>query len=112
MKGPAGWRGAAGLVCLTASLAAAACGPSEPETISRETFVETYVALRAAELRSSGAVIPEEDRDSVLADNGVSDEDLVAFAEAHGGDVAFMEAVWTDVQNRLEELGSRPDTTG
>ncbi|MDE2751105.1 MAG: hypothetical protein OXI83_00880 [Gemmatimonadota bacterium] len=102
----------AGLAVVIAGLAAAACAPGEPEAISRETFVQTYVALRAAELRSSGAVIPEEDRERVLAEMGVSEEELLAFAEVHGGDVLFMEAVWTDVQNRLVELSSRPDTIG
>ena len=101
----------AGLAVVIAGLAAA-CAPAEPETISRETFVETYVALRAAELRSSGAVIPDEDRERVLAEMAVSEEDLLAFAEVHGDDVLFMEAVWTDVQSRMAELSSRPDTTG
>ena len=91
---------------------AMSCTPDEPATIDRETFVETYVALRVAELRSSGAVIPDEARDSVLAEMGVSDEDLVSFAETHGADVVFMEAVWTEVQNRMVELSSRPDTIG
>ena len=105
-------RVAAGLVCVMAGLAGAVCAPGEPETISRETFVETYVALRAAELRSPGAVIPDEDRDRVLAEMGVSEEELLTFAEVHGDDVLFMAAVWMDVQNRMEELSSRPDTTG
>ena len=96
---------------VAAGLAAVACAPAEPETIGRETFVQAYVALRAAELRSSAAVIPDEERDRVLAEVGVTEEDLVAFAEAHGGDVPFMETVWTDVQNRIAELSSRPDTT-
>ena len=100
----------AGLVCMMAGLAGAACAPDEPGTIDRETFVETYVALRAAELRSSEAVIADEARDSVLAEMGVSEDDLLAFAEAHGDDVLFMESVWTDVQSRMAELSSRSDT--
>lgn len=104
-------RVAAAVLCVTAGLAGAACAPDEPGTISRETFVETYVALRAAELRSSEAVIADEARDSVLAEMGVSEDDLLAFAEMHGGDVPFMEAVWTDVQSRLAELSSRTDAS-
>ena len=103
----------AGLAVVIASLAlAASCAPDQPAPISREAFVETYVALRAAEMRSPGAVIPDEARDSVLAAMEVSEEDLVAFAETHGDDVAFMEALWSEVQNRMVELSSRPDTTG
>ena len=107
--GAAAARIRSGLVAAAAALSAAGCGPQEAEVVDRETFVETYVALRAAELTSPGAVIPDEARDSVLAEMGVSEAELVAFAEAHGDDVVFMEAVWTDVQNRLTELSSGPD---
>lgn len=86
--------------------AAAGCEPDAPATIDREVFVQTYVALRVAELRSPGAVVPDADRDSVLAAMGVVAEDLVTFAEVHGGDPVYMEGVWTEVQNRITELSS------
>jgi len=95
-----------GLAAAAVVVAAAGCGPEVPETIDREVFVQTYVALRVAELRSPGAVIPDADRDSVLAERGVTEEDLVSFAEVHGGDPVFMEGVWTEIQNRIIELSS------
>jgi len=98
-----------GFAAAVVALAAAGCGPEAPETIDREVFVQTYVALREAELRSPGAVIPDAARDSILGEKGVSDEDLVAFAEVHGGDPVFMEGVWTEIQNRIIELSSGTD---
>ncbi len=103
--GRGGWRVAAALL-----LAAGCEEGGAPETIGREVFVETYVALRVAELSeraddgiSAGA------RERVLAENGVTEEELLAFAEVHGPDVNFMERVWEDVESRLEEIRNAPD---
>ena len=85
-----------------AVLGAAACGAA-PDTISREEFVEAYVALRAAELERAGNVIPDEARDSVLAAGGVTQEDLDAFVEAHGRDVVLMADIWTEVDSLMRE---------
>ena len=43
---------------------------------------------------------------------GTVDAWSTCYAEVHGDDVRYMEAVWADVQNRMAELSSRPDTTG
>ena len=98
---------------LAALLVAAACEEDGgPETISREVFVETYVALRVAELGGSrGDLIPAEERERVLAEKGVTEEELLTFAEMHGPDVTFMEQVWEDVERRLEEIRNASDIT-
>ena len=97
---------------VAAALAAAGCEDPVGEAISREQFVETYVALRVAELRSPRAVIPDGERERVLAEREVTEDDLVGFAEENGVDVAFMQEVWAEVENKLDELRSRPDTVG
>ena len=98
---------------LAALLAAAACEEDGgPETISREVFVETYIALRVAELterRDDG--ISAGARERVLAEKGVTEEDLLTFAEVHGPDVNFMEQLWEDVEKRLDELRNTSDMT-
>ena len=92
---------------------ATGCAGDAPETISREAFIETYVALRVAELTESGGeVISAETRDRVLEEQGVTEEDFFGFAEVHGGDVDFMKEVWDDVEKRMEVLRNPPDTTG
>ena len=100
------------VVLLAAVLAAVpACG-AQPGSITREEFIDTYVALREAELRGSGNVISEEAIDSVLAEKGVSEEDLEAFVGVHGRDPVFMSAVWSEVESRMADQASPPDSVG
>ncbi len=88
-----------------------ACGSDSgapEEVVSREDFVQTYVALRVAELRSRNRVISPEDRERILQEHGVTAEALVHFAENHGGDPTFMQGVWGEIENGLEEERSSP----
>lgn len=87
-------------------LAAGACDPgfAEPasgETISEDTFVEVMVELRRAAAHWEFRRIPEEERNSILAEYGLGPEDLLRFAEIHGRDVPRMNRVWTRVEARL-----------
>ena len=103
-RGKGAWRcrGLLPLVMLAGALGAGACG-SSPDTISREEFIEAYVALRAVELEEASNVISEEARDSVLAARGVTAEDLDAFVEAHGNNAVFMASVWTSVDSLMSD---------
>ena len=96
-----------------ALLVVSGCEPEAPETISREAFIEAYVALRVAELTDPGdEVISAEARERVLQEQDVTEEELLGFAEVYGGDVDFMKDVWQDVEKRMEDLRNPPDTTG
>lgn len=92
------------LVLLGATAAAVVlpgCGPEEEATIPRETFVAAYVELRVAALERDDARVPDADRDRILAEHGVTAEDMVAFAEVRGRDPAFMRDVWAEIEERL-----------
>ena len=85
-------------------LAASACSDSSPtaETaIDRETFVATYVDLRLSALGTQTGVITDAERTRVLDKHGVTEDDLVAFADAWGPDPLAMRGVWEEVQRRL-----------
>lgn len=88
----------------------AGCGPGPGSSISREEFIDTYTGLRVTELRGDDPVISEAARDSVLAAHGVSVENLEGFVEVHGRDPVYMERVWGEVEDSLEEYTGRPDT--
>ena len=96
--------------------AAVACGGSDTgaDTLDRETFISTYVDLRAAALRKESREISDEQRDSILGEYGVTEEDLLSFAEMHGREVPYMQDLWDEVEVRLdairptiEDLGTR-----
>jgi len=93
-------------------LAAAACGsdPSVPaDVIDRETFIATYVDLREAAIATPDFRVPPERREEILAAHGVDAESLIRFAEAHGTDLDYMNAVWIEVEARLEVLEPIPE---
>jgi hypothetical protein len=90
-------------------VAVTACGendvvPIVEGVIDRETFIATYVDLRAATLAGSELALPDEQRDEVLAGHGVAAEGLEAFVEAYGRDLDYMNGVWSEVESRLEAL--------
>ena len=77
-------------------------GSSPPTSIDREVFVTTYVDLRIAALESDSAALTEAARAEVLSRHGVTADDLLGFAEAHGRDVEFMRDVWNEVEVRMD----------
>ena len=80
----------------------------DTRVISREEFVEAYVALRLAALEESDGSddtpISPEARERVLDEQGVTEEELLRFAEIRGGDMVYMKELWSDVERRMGEL--------
>jgi hypothetical protein len=96
------------LAVLTAfPVVASSCGEAE-DVISREQFVEAYVALRAVSQRHADEEIPVAERDRVLQELGLTPEDLLEFVEVRGGDATFMHEVWEEIDNRFREIRSTP----
>ena len=121
MKPPArhGRRSAAGrgrllLLLGLAAGASAACGGdgggADAAAIDRDTFVATYVDLRRASLDAGGGAIEAAERERILGEHGVTEEDLLRFADVHGPDVTYMRGVWDEVQARLEPPSPPADT--
>ncbi len=82
------------------------CSASSAEdgVMARETFIATYVELRAAALSSPSGTIDLGPRDSILELHGASEARLLEFAEIRGRDPEFMNLLWTEVQTRLLEF--------
>jgi hypothetical protein len=89
-------------------------GPlSNEPTIEREVFIRTYVILRQTALSNPSGDISEADRDRILGGEGITADELEAFARVHGPDAAYMRGVWDEVERRLRvAAGEIPDTVG
>ena len=89
-------------------LSACSSGPSEDrDTISRETFMAAYIELRVAGLQDPSGEIGLAERDRILGELGLTDEDLLRFVEVRGRDGSYMEGVWREVDSLMRE--SRKD---
>ena len=96
-------------------LSSLACGGSQSnlpagDLIEPEDFIVTYVDLRAAALITEDGQVTEVGRSEVLDRHGISEEDLISFAEAYGEDLTFMQEIWNEIELRLENTSSSPDS--
>ncbi|NNK63365.1 MAG: hypothetical protein HKO98_09130 [Gemmatimonadetes bacterium] len=85
-------------------LFASACSDSSQTagtSIDRETFIATYVDLRLSALGTQTGVITDAERVRVLEKHAVTEDDLIAFADAWGPHPESMRGVWEEVQRRL-----------
>ena len=96
------------------ALGVAACEPEAPEVdaIPRETFIATWVDLRSSVMRAGPGGITPAERTRIIERHGVTEDDLIGFAEAHGADVAYMKAVGDEVESELQDRGVPVDSAG
>lgn len=97
---------------LTAAVFACGGDTSEAGTIDHETFVATYVELRASALRNDPREITDSARARILEEHGTTEDELLMFAEVHGRDVAYMRDLWDEVEGRLDAIGPTMDVAG
>jgi hypothetical protein len=77
--------------------------PGREGVISRDAFFQAYYGLRMAALRSPGIQISLEARDSVLDALGLTEDDLLDFADAWGEDSEMMLGIWEEVDSLMRE---------
>jgi len=69
----------------------------------REDFVQAYYQLRVEGLRSPEMEISLEARNRILEDLGVTEDDLLNFAEVWGSDGEVMQEIWQEVDSLMRE---------
>jgi hypothetical protein len=79
-----------------------AVSPADSSGITQRQFIETYVALYAARDTARSAVEFDAQKRQIFARTRVTQESLTRFAAEHGGDVAYMAAVWDSIKTRLD----------
>jgi len=95
---------------ITALLGVFACGGgSAGEAIDRDVFISTYVELRMAAMDADTMRVGDEQRSEILSRNGVTEHDLVAFANVHAADMEFMRDIWNDIESRLDTSSDADD---
>ena len=97
----------AGALLLALGLGACRTGPAEApatSTLDRDAFIATYVDLRSAAIREGRAVMDAGRRREILEAHGVTEAELLAFAEAHGEDVSYMQGIWDEVETTMDSL--------
>jgi hypothetical protein len=81
------------------------CGRRADATgIDDDQFVEAMVQLRRAAERTRlqpDSFPPERER--VLANAGVTEEQLLAYVQAHGTDLQHMATIWESINQRLAD---------
>ena len=86
---------------------ALSCG--KPDTgLDEDCYIEVMAQLTLAHVRFMET--PQEDsaRASVLNDFSISGDELLEFAEVHGGDVVMMDRIWEEVRLRVATLENAP----
>jgi hypothetical protein len=52
--------------------------------------------------------IPTAERDRILAEHGVGEDDLLEFVDVRGRDALYMHTVWDSIEAQIDELRSTP----
>lgn len=82
---------------------------TERTEISRAEYIDTYVEiLRAASGAADSAQASERARE-ILRQRGLSEDDLLLFAEQHAEDPAYLADVWMEIERKLRQT-ERPDS--
>lgn len=71
--------------------------------LSQTRFIEVIVELRRASLRLEDPAAFAARKQQILADAGVTEEQLRAYITAHERDLSHMAAVWESINVRLAE---------
>jgi hypothetical protein len=101
-------------IAMALVLASMACGgstetaTSSTETIPRDVFVQAYVELRMEAFDNTPKIITNAEKDLILNQRGISEDDMRHFIEVHGPDLEFMRDLWADIEAQILSLLS-PD---
>ena len=98
------WRPA--LVFTLASVAGS-CGKADM-VIEENRYIDIMAQLTANHLRFMETPQSDSAQASVLNDFGISGDDLLEFAEVHGGDVVMMDRIWEEIRLRVAVLENAP----
>jgi hypothetical protein len=92
-------------VILLVAVALTACGrTAEPTGLDTDRFIDAVVMLRRAaiDLRHDPAAY-EAQKEQLLRDAGVTEDELRRYVERHGTDLDHMADVWRTINTRMSQ---------
>lgn len=107
------WKLVLGMLLMVAALACGRGSDDARSTISREKFIETFVALQ---LIQGDSMVLDSLRAVVLEEQGVTEEEMRRFVAVRGENPEELAQIWEEVHQRLVSLVAEAraggDTTG
>lgn len=94
------------ILMLVVSCTSGGPGGASEDVIARQTFMDVYVQLRIAALKDPTEDLPLEERDRILQEAGVTEDDLIRFIEVRGAEVQFMRQLWEEVDSLIKEVSN------
>lgn len=83
----------------------------EPAGLDPDVYVEAVARLTYADILLFDEERLDSARVAILDDLGTNAGELVAFAERHGDDIAYMNRIWTRIREQVDSLeGGPPDS--
>ena len=93
-------------------LVLAACQETiNPPPISREQYIDTYVEILLAADEEPDSVAASERAKEILERRGITQEELMAYAEHYIDDPEHLAEVWMEIETRLRYPEGRDTTT-
>lgn len=77
--------------------------------IDEQTYVEVMSRLTWSRARFLDSPQDDSIRAEVLAEHGITGQDLLDFADRYGEDVTRMDRLWESIRLRVAELDQEPD---
>lgn len=97
----------ASIAVVCAAWSGAGCD-REPAGLDREVYIDAMARLTFADIVLFEEHQLDSARVAILTELGTTGEELVAFAERHGDDIAYMHEVWTRIRERVDSLERGP----
>jgi hypothetical protein len=86
---------------LSALLYLGGCGGSEEPALTEDEYVDAYVEILRAIDEEPDEVAASERAQEIMKRRGITEEDLVEFAQRHRDDPKYLAEVWRRIEMRL-----------
>jgi len=80
--------------------------------LDEETYVDVMARLSISRSHNVGTLADDSARASILAQFGLTGQELLDFAERFGDDVTRMDRLWDQIRDRVDSLEQTPLHTG